>query len=119
VRASFADFTLCDVKLKDPREKAAASVLDVEADVEGRSGTDGEVETDTGETEDTLCEDPWRGVFCLRNCSALASAFSCVRTNVASCFTKNSPSSESILAVNRNAWDSKEIQRSEFVESQA
>lgn len=85
MRASFADLTLCDVKLSEPSDKAAASVLDVDADVEGRSGTIGEAGTTTGATDDTLWEEPWRGAFCRRNCKALARAFSWVRTKVASC----------------------------------
>jgi hypothetical protein len=67
VRASFADLTLWDVKLRVPSERAAASVLDVDADVEGRSGTDGEGGTVVVEIEETLWEAPWRGAFCLRN----------------------------------------------------
>lgn len=111
VRASLADLTLCDVKFKDPKEKAAASEL-VEDDVEGRSGSVGD---DGIVTELVLWEDRWR-TSRRWNCSALASAFSCVRTKAASCwdaleetylqsvwapltFMKYSPSSESILAV--------------------
>jgi hypothetical protein len=67
VRASFADLTLWDVKLRAPSERAAASVLDVEADVEGLSGTDGDGGTAPVGIDDTLCEAPWRGAFCLRN----------------------------------------------------
>lgn len=92
MRANFADLTLWDVKLRVPSERAAARVLDVEAEVAGRSGMDGEDGIATGETEDTLWEDPWRGVFCLRNCSAFASAFSCVRTKLASCCPNQKPS---------------------------
>jgi hypothetical protein len=55
------------VKLRVPSERAAASVLDVDADVEGRSGTDGEGGTVAVEIEETLWEAPWRGAFCLRN----------------------------------------------------
>jgi hypothetical protein len=58
VSANFADLTLCDVKLRDPRESAAARVLDVDADVDGRSGTVGDEGTTTGETDETLWEDP-------------------------------------------------------------
>jgi hypothetical protein len=86
VRASLADFTLCEAKFRDPKDKAAASVLDVDDDVAGRSGmVVGEVDSATVETDETLWEDPWRMVFCLRNCKALARAFSCVRTKPASC----------------------------------
>lgn len=62
-----ADFTLCEVKFRDPSERAAASVLDVDAEVEGRSGTVGEEGTATEATDETLCEDPWRGTFCRLN----------------------------------------------------
>ena len=58
MRANFADLTVCDVKLKDPRESAAANVLDVEADVAGRSGSVGEGGIATDATDETLCEDP-------------------------------------------------------------
>jgi hypothetical protein len=34
---------LCDVKLRDPSDKAAASEPDVEAEVEGRSGREVDV----------------------------------------------------------------------------
>ncbi len=52
--ASLADLTLWDVKLRVPRERAAARVLDVEADVEGRSGTEGEGGTVPVVMEETL-----------------------------------------------------------------
>ena len=81
--------TLCDVKFKEPREKAAARVLEVDADVDGRSGGGGDDGTTTGDTEETLWEEPWRGTFCLLNWSALARAFSCVRTKLASCYGKD------------------------------
>jgi hypothetical protein len=54
VRASFADLTLCDVKLRVPSERAAARVLDVEAEVDGRSGTVGEGGTVPVVMEETL-----------------------------------------------------------------
>ena len=41
--ASFTDLALCDVKLRVPSDKAAASELDVEAEVDGRSGSEVEV----------------------------------------------------------------------------
>lgn len=50
--------TLCEVKLRDPRESAAASVLDVDADVDGRSGTVGDEGTTIGVTDETLWEGP-------------------------------------------------------------
>lgn len=77
-----------DVKFRLPSERAAASVLDVEAEVDGRSGIDGEGGMGPGEIDDTLCDVPWRGAFCLRNWRALARAFSCVRTKPANCCTK-------------------------------
>jgi hypothetical protein len=43
VSASFTDLALCDVKLRVPSDKAAASELDVEAEVDGRSGSEVEV----------------------------------------------------------------------------
>ena len=88
MRASFADFTLWEVKFKVPRERAAANVLDVEDDVEGRSGRVGDVERATVETDETLWEEPCRGTLCRLNCSAFARAFSCVRTKLASCYYK-------------------------------
>lgn len=44
MRASFADLTLWDVKLRAPREKAAARepVVEVDEAVEGRSGKVGD-----------------------------------------------------------------------------
>jgi hypothetical protein len=104
-----------------PSDRAAASVLEVDDDVDGRSGAVG----DWGiETELTLCDEPCLEGICLRNCSAFARAFSCVRTKPASCwegnqprasnkpyttveevdrgkhtFTNNSPSSESMIIV--------------------
>ena len=54
MRASFADLTECDVKFRVPSERAAASVLDVEAEVEGRSGTVGDVASVAVEMEETL-----------------------------------------------------------------
>ncbi len=80
-----ADFTLCEVKFKVPSDRAAANVLDVDDEVNGRSGAVGDVARLTVETDETLWEEPCRGAFCLRNCSALARAFSCVRTKLASC----------------------------------
>jgi hypothetical protein len=67
VRANFADLTLWEVKLRVPSERAAASVLDVDADVEGLSGTEGGGGTGPVEIDDTLCEAPCRGAFCLLN----------------------------------------------------
>lgn len=78
-----ADLALWEVKLKEPSDRAAASPEEVEADVDGRSGS---VEGDWGTvTELTLCEEPWRETVCRLNCRALASAFSCVRTKLANC----------------------------------
>ena len=54
MRASLADFTVWDVKLRVPSERAAARVLEVEADVEGLSGTDGEGGMVPVDIEDTL-----------------------------------------------------------------
>lgn len=118
------------MKFKAPKESADASPLDEDApEVAGRSATVGEVRP-LVVTEDTLCDAPCRGVFCFRSCKALAKAFSCVRTNVASCyvrsmlvslvfvlvsthsdwnqasahtFTNNSPSSESMF-ITGEAW---------------
>lgn len=84
---------LWDVKLRAPKDKAAAIVLEVEEDVEGLSGTVGDIGT---ETEPTLCEGPWRAG-CRRNCRAFAKAFSWVRTKLASCLMNISPSSESMV----------------------
>lgn len=73
------------MKFSEPKDKAEARPLDEDApDVAGRSGTVGD-ERPLVVTEETLCEAPCRGVFCFRNWRALARAFSCVRTNVASC----------------------------------
>jgi hypothetical protein len=66
VRANLAGLIVCDVKFSDPNERAAASVLDVEADVEGLSGMDGGGMVPVG-IDDTLWDGPWRGVFCLFN----------------------------------------------------
>ncbi len=78
MRLSLADLTLLDVKLSELNDNAAASGPGVEADVAGRSGIDaGEVGTCM---EETLWLGPCRGPFCLRDCKAFASAFSCVRT---------------------------------------
>lgn len=84
MRASLADLTLWEVKFRDPRDRAAARELDVEEEVEGRSGRV-LVEELVG-SDETLWEGPCRGAVCRRNCKALARAFSCVRTNVASCW---------------------------------
>ncbi len=73
------------MKLREPRESAAASVLDVDVAVDGRSGMVGEVDRATVETAETLWEDPCRGTLCRLNWSAFARAFSCVRTKLASC----------------------------------
>lgn len=43
MRANFTDLALCDVKFKVPSDNAAASELDVEAEVDGRSGSEVEV----------------------------------------------------------------------------
>ena len=54
MRASFADFTVWDVKLSEPRDKAAARLLEVEANVDGRSGTACAADNATDEMEETL-----------------------------------------------------------------
>jgi hypothetical protein len=51
----------CDVKFREPNEKAVAKELDVDDEVDGRSVTVGEEGTTT---ELTLCEGPWRGRRC-------------------------------------------------------
>lgn len=80
MRASFAGFTLWDVKLSVPKEKAAAKEV-VDDAVEGRSGRVG----DCGiVTELVLWEGRWR-TSRRWSCSALARAFSFVRTKPASC----------------------------------
>lgn len=85
--ASFADLTLWDVKFRVPRDRAAARVPDVEEEVAGRSGNVGEeADKALAGIDETLCDAPCRGEFCLRNCKAFASAFSCVRTKLASCY---------------------------------
>jgi hypothetical protein len=81
VRASLVDLGLWDAKFSDPRDKAVAKALEVDADVEGRSGREG-VDCEAV-IVDILWLGPCRG--CLRICKALASAFSCVRTKIASC----------------------------------
>lgn len=87
MRANFADLAVCDVKFREPKDSAAASPLEEDAvAVDGRSGTVVGVVSPAVGTEDTLCEAPCRGGFCLRSCRALARAFSCVRTKVASCY---------------------------------
>lgn len=74
--ASFADFTVWDVKLREPRDKATARLLEVEAEVAGRSGTACAADNATEEIEETLCEEPCRGRFWRLNWRALARAFS-------------------------------------------
>jgi len=70
--------------VSDPRDRAVARALEVDADVEGRSGRGTEdVDWEVGMVE-TLWLGPCLG--CLRICNAFASAFSCVRTKVASCY---------------------------------
>lgn len=87
MRANFADLAVCDVKFREPKDSAAASPFEEDAvAVDGRSGTVVGVVSPAVGTEDTLCEAPCRGGFCLRSCKALARAFSCVRTKVASCY---------------------------------
>ena len=87
MRANFADLAVCDVKFREPKDSAAASPLEEDAvAVDGRSGTVVGVVSPAVGTEETLCEAPCRGGFCLRSCKALARAFSCVRTKVASCY---------------------------------
>lgn len=89
MRANFADLAVCDVKFREPKDSAAASPLEEDAvAVDGRSGTVVGVVSPAVGTEETLCEAPCRGGFCLRSCKALARAFSCVRTKVASCYGK-------------------------------
>lgn len=85
--ASLADLAVCDVKLREPKDKAAASPFDDDAvAVAGRSGTVvGDMRPVVG-TEETLCEAPCRGGVCLRSCKALANAFSWVRTKLDSCY---------------------------------
>jgi hypothetical protein len=51
------------VKLSEPRDRAAARELEVEAEVEGRSGTVCAADNATEEIEETLCEEPCRGRF--------------------------------------------------------
>ena len=58
-----ADFTVWDVKLSVPRERAAARELDVEAEVDGRSGTACAADNATEDIEETLWEAPCRGTF--------------------------------------------------------
>jgi hypothetical protein len=53
-----ADFAACDVKLREPRDKAAAREPEVEADVAGRSGTVGDPDNETEVIDETLCEEP-------------------------------------------------------------
>lgn len=75
-----ADLVDWDVKLKEPNDRAEARPLEEEApEVAGLSGTVGD-ERALVLIDETLCEAPWRGPFCLRSCNELASAFSCVRT---------------------------------------
>lgn len=78
-----AGLILCEAKVKYGRERAAARVLDVvEEDAEDGGfvvvGDPGIADPPTA--PDTPCDDPFLGVCCRRNCRALASAFSCVRT---------------------------------------
>jgi len=95
-----------DVKLRGPIERADAIPLEaLEADVEGRSVTAGEAGI-IG-IEDTLWDDLWRATLCLRNCKALASAFSCVRTKLASSLMKVSPSVEFIFRES-STWEGRE-----------
>lgn len=55
------------MKFRDPNDRAEARPLDEDAlEVAGRSGTVGEARPFVA-TEDTLCEAPCRGAFCLRS----------------------------------------------------
>lgn len=73
MRASFADLTLCEVKLRVPNDKAAAKVLVVEEAVDGRSGRVADLCGIVTELVlwDDLCRTSRRW-----NCKALARAFS-------------------------------------------
>ena len=63
MRASFADLTVCEVKLSVPSDKAAASELEVDAEVDGRSGTDCAADNATEDIDETLWEEPCRATF--------------------------------------------------------
>jgi hypothetical protein len=72
-----------EVKLRDPSDRAAARELEVEEDVAGRSGRG--VEGWEMVAALVLWEDLWR-TSRRWNWRALARAFSCVRTKLASCY---------------------------------
>jgi hypothetical protein len=46
------------VKLKEPKDRAAAKALDEDEAVEGRSGMVGDVDSATVEIDETLWEEP-------------------------------------------------------------
>ena len=81
VSANFADLTLCEVKFRAPNEKAAARVLVVDEDVDGRSGKVGE----GGIVAALVLWDDRCRISRRWNCKALARAFSWLRTKAASC----------------------------------
>lgn len=59
MRVSFVDFMLCEVRFSEFREKVVVSVFEVEVDVVGCFGIDGDVGVFIGEIDEIFCEDLW------------------------------------------------------------